>query len=650
MSANIRTTIYDTEGGSILGAPVTGASRNDLAATNYVVAEAVDVAATYLWSLTFTPTSPSGAPSTTVFLAPENNTSQTCRFYVDFEGSYNLRLVRDSTLMTETTQVVRLRALTRFGSLGLVASGEQNSTDTIPVDIGSQGWGKDQNINLHRLLAFTRRTATSGRVLFVDANKGRDNTLTANDITNVFSLPGSDTADVDGSGISVIASSHGDFATIQAAIAYAADAVARGEPALSASQPYTIFVQPGLYIENLTLSDFVNLVGLSGPPANFAVSGLGLPESQPSVTVRTNGSAHLYAGSGAVTLKNLTFERTDTLGDCFRHTGGLLWADGCNWIQKNSSTAYASFRVVNPSGGTYNFFTRCTFKNVFAPPFVSSVYTFVFDSPAGTQFEYCDFNGSGCLQIAPASDVNYAIVNLSYCTLQAYGSGFALRGPTELNAVFSDFKGICQIDRHGIATSVVSDLNISLSHCNAASLVFNTSCTSGNLNVSLNATTGAVSLPTGSPNTFTSGLKAYSVGYDTFATNPHWTNGVPVVKRLTGNIVGSLTLLQDALDELSVRAGTRIVATASSSPYTMTWGQEILCVSPGAPFSVVLPASPPMSGIQVTIKDVGGTASVNHITVSTSDATTIDGDSSVVLNANYGFLTLFFNGTNWYSF
>ena len=652
MGANIRTTIYDTEGGLVIGAPVTGASRNDLAVTNYVFAEAVDVAATYLWSLTFTPTSPSGAPSTTVFLAPENNTSQTCRFYVDFEGSYSLRLVRDSTLMTETTQVVRLRALTRFGSLALVAAGEQNGAAVVPVDIGSQGWSTDQNINLHRLLAFTRRTATSGRVLFVDANKGRDNTATANDITNTFSLPGSDTADVTGSGIDVIASSHGDFATIQAAINYASDCVARGEPALSASQPYTIFIQPGLYIESLALVGFVNLVGLGAPAANFGISGI--VESQPSVVIRTNGSSSVFAGaaSDVLVLKDLTFECAVVGITCFQHTtSGSLWAYGCNFIQKHTSSVNSSFTVLTASTSTLDSFFDCSFINVFLGPFVSSTYTFVQDSPSPVQFEGCTFRSTGGIQVNPSSNKNSTAVRVAHSYLQCYGSGTAFRGPCSLSASFSNFLGGVTIDRHGIATSVTSNLTATFHDCETGALTFDTSCTSGQLNVTLDAVFhSSVTFPSGNPTSFTAGAKAYTIGFNTFATNPHWTNGVPVVKRLTGSIVGSLSSAQDALDELAVRSGTRIVVTAGASPYTMTWGEEIVCVSPAAPFSVVLPASPPMAGIQVTVKDVGGTASVNNITVSTSDATTIDGDSSVVLNANYGFLTLFFNGTNWFSF
>jgi hypothetical protein len=62
------------------------------------------------------------------------------------------------------------------------------------------------------------------------------------------------------------------------------------------------------------------------------------------------------------------------------------------------------------------------------------------------------------------------------------------------------------------------------------------------------------------------------------------------------------------------------------------------------PASIVLPASP--IGTVFIIKDTAGVASINPITIS-AIASTIDGSASALIDANYGSITLIFNGTEW---
>jgi len=49
------------------------------------------------------------------------------------------------------------------------------------------------------------------------------------------------------------------------------------------------------------------------------------------------------------------------------------------------------------------------------------------------------------------------------------------------------------------------------------------------------------------------------------------------------------------------------------------------------------------------VKDVGGGASVNNITVQATSTNLIDGTSTKVINTNFGVLRLFSNGTNWFT-
>jgi hypothetical protein len=51
---------------------------------------------------------------------------------------------------------------------------------------------------------------------------------------------------------------------------------------------------------------------------------------------------------------------------------------------------------------------------------------------------------------------------------------------------------------------------------------------------------------------------------------------------------------------------------------------------------------------QIVIKDASGAAASNNITISRGGSALIDGQSSIVINSNYGSYTLFSDGTNWW--
>ena len=69
----------------------------------------------------------------------------------------------------------------------------------------------------------------------------------------------------------------------------------------------------------------------------------------------------------------------------------------------------------------------------------------------------------------------------------------------------------------------------------------------------------------------------------------------------------------------------------------------------GGPVTVTLPASVSLaSGKQLVIKDEGGSAGVNNITIATSNGALIDGSSSIKLVSNYGAINLYYNGSGWH--
>lgn len=72
--------------------------------------------------------------------------------------------------------------------------------------------------------------------------------------------------------------------------------------------------------------------------------------------------------------------------------------------------------------------------------------------------------------------------------------------------------------------------------------------------------------------------------------------------------------------------------------------------SSGGAFTITLGSNLARAKAIMVIKDVGGAAAANNITIATEGAELIDGAATYVLNANYESISLFSNGTNFFVF
>ncbi len=241
----------------------------------------------YAWSLSFIPVSSNGTVSSATLSTP---TAISTSFTADFDGSYLVQLTVNEGAAGEDTQYVRVRGGTKFADIKMVAAGESYNTESIiPVDATEDGWASQMNLNIQRVLAISRRSATTGRILWVDANRPKgfkgvgledksDNP--ANDPTKSVLYPGTDqTSTVTNAqtGIEMATEAVADFGTVQAAIDYAADAVSRGEEEPSLQNPFWIKIQPGLYIEDLDLKPHIHLIAdTTLEAAEFMLSGVSL--------------------------------------------------------------------------------------------------------------------------------------------------------------------------------------------------------------------------------------------------------------------------------------------------------------------------------------------------------------------------------------
>lgn len=91
-------------------------------------------------------------------------------------------------------------------------------------------------------------------------------------------------------------------------------------------------------------------------------------------------------------------------------------------------------------------------------------------------------------------------------------------------------------------------------------------------------------------------------------------------------------------------SGSALAVTVKTAAYTAAVNDLVLCNATGAAFTVTLPASPAANAV-VAVKKIDTTT--NIVTVVGSGGTTIDGDTTLTLNAPRSGATMQYDGTNW---
>jgi hypothetical protein len=91
----------------------------------------------------------------------------------------------------------------------------------------------------------------------------------------------------------------------------------------------------------------------------------------------------------------------------------------------------------------------------------------------------------------------------------------------------------------------------------------------------------------------------------------------------------------------------RMITSGASYAINATTDQIVIVnKSIGSATALSLPASP-VTGMVYRIKDGKGDAASHNITITAPSSGTIDGQSSLVINANYAAVDLVYNGTEW---
>jgi hypothetical protein len=97
-----------------------------------------------------------------------------------------------------------------------------------------------------------------------------------------------------------------------------------------------------------------------------------------------------------------------------------------------------------------------------------------------------------------------------------------------------------------------------------------------------------------------------------------------------------------------VRHNVTTVNVATYDLLTTDYILNVTYTSIAAVTSLTLPTAQVISGRVIHIKDAGGNAGSNNITIDTEGSETIDGAATLVLSANYESVSLYCDGSNWF--
>ena len=90
-------------------------------------------------------------------------------------------------------------------------------------------------------------------------------------------------------------------------------------------------------------------------------------------------------------------------------------------------------------------------------------------------------------------------------------------------------------------------------------------------------------------------------------------------------------------------------ANVTAATYTARASDRVIGVNRACTVTKTLPTGEVRTGRIYTVKDESGAAASNNITVATGGSENIDGSATNVISANYGSVTYYSDGTNWFT-
>lgn len=133
--------------------------------------------------------------------------------------------------------------------------------------------------------------------------------------------------------------------------------------------------------------------------------------------------------------------------------------------------------------------------------------------------------------------------------------------------------------------------------------------------------------------------------------NSSGSNMMFIVRDDSGNSAGTALTLRRLGRQTTFGGGIAIFRRVVTANYTITAAEHLVAVTDtSAARTLTLPSAVTFgTGGLLIIKDESGGAATNNITINRASTQTIDGQTSVVINTNYGKVQLYSNGANWFT-
>lgn len=173
--------------------------------------------------------------------------------------------------------------------------------------------------------------------------------------------------------------------------------------------------------------------------------------------------------------------------------------------------------------------------------------------------------------------------------------------------------------------------------------VFTATATDEAINLSANSlTTGkginATSNSSAGSSYRVANFEVTSGGTGTALRASHANGGIALLVQGTG----ARTIFQSSMEYS--------LTTVGASTYNVGGSDALIIVdyTATAPCTITIPSAQRRQGRRISIKDSGGNAGTNNVTIATGGSETIDGAATAVLSTDYESVDLICNGTNWF--
>ena len=350
----------------------------------------------------------------------------------------------------------------------------------------------------------------------------------------------------------------------------------------------TIFIQPGTYTENFTITPGINLTAFECDSFTPNVTIIG------KITMTAAGTCSL-SGIRLQTNSDFLLSVTGNAASVINLINCFLNFSNSSGIQLSSSSASSSISLFNCIGNLGT----------------TGIKIFEHTGSGSIGFNSCFFVNSG--SSLTASTCTTGVVNSSYTN---FNSSITFSGTA------SGLFNFSRVD--------TSNLNIIAFTAGGSGVqqFFNCQFSSG--------TSSAISIST----------SANIIACDIISSNAATIAGAGTINFSQIDFQGTSSTISTTTQVPFVTSNDAIkIVTPGAYPYT-TNAQDAFIKVDSSSARTIIPLASPVTGQRHIIKDTAGLAGTNNITV-TPSGKNIDGGASFAINTNYGSITIVYNGVDW---